>query len=50
LGIPGLAMRQELPDRPGGNAVYDKLFGEFTGLYRRNRRAHARINRDRAHG
>jgi xylulokinase len=26
---------------------YDELFGEFTGLYRRNRRAHARMNRDR---
>jgi xylulokinase len=25
--------------------LYDDLFGEFTGLYRRNRRAHARLNR-----
>jgi hypothetical protein len=30
--------------------LYGGLFGEFTGLYRRNRRAHARLNRDRADG
>jgi xylulokinase len=38
------------PPDPAANAVYDRLFGEFTGLYRRNRRAHARLNRDRARG
>jgi hypothetical protein len=36
------------PD-PAASTVYDQLFGEFTGLYRRNRKAHARLNRDRAH-
>jgi xylulokinase len=30
--------------------LYDELFGEFTGLYRRNRKAHIRLNRDRAGG
>ena len=37
------------PD-PAAVAVYDELFGEFVGLYRRNRRAHARLNRDRGAG
>jgi len=50
----------QVPDRvrvarrytPGASAsaVYDELFGEFVGLYRRNRRAHARLNRERATG
>ena len=35
------------PD-PGSGGLYDSLFGEFTGLYRRNRRAYARLNRARA--
>jgi xylulokinase len=35
------------PDQ-GSRELYDDLFREFTGLYRRNRRAHARLNRDRA--
>ncbi len=30
--------------------LYDELFREFVGLYRRNRKAHARLNRDRASG
>jgi xylulokinase len=34
------------PD-PATKALYDELFREFTGLYRRNRKAHARLNRDR---
>jgi xylulokinase len=37
------------PPDAAANAVYDKLFGEFTGLYRRNRKAHARLNPDHAH-
>jgi len=37
---------------PGSPAsgVYDELFGEFVGLYRRNRKAHTRLNRERAKG
>ena len=35
------------PD-PARRGLYDELFGEFTGLYRRNRKAHARLNRDHA--
>jgi sugar (pentulose or hexulose) kinase len=38
--------RSYRPD-PAANAVYEKLFGEFTALYRRNRKAHTRLNRDR---
>jgi xylulokinase len=41
--------RSYRPD-PAANAVYEKLFGEFTGLYRRNRKAHTRLNRDRERG
>ena len=50
----------QVPDRvrvarryaPGASAgaVYDDLFGEFVGFYRRDRRAHARLNRERATG
>jgi xylulokinase len=35
------------PDRAPAK-LYDSLFREFTGLYRRNRKAYARLNRDRA--
>ena len=28
-------------------ASFDDVFGEFTGFYRRNRKAYARLNRDR---
>lgn len=35
------------PDQ-GSDVLYDSLFREFTGLYRRNRRAYARLNRARA--
>jgi xylulokinase len=35
------------PD-PKTKELYDELFGEFVGLYRRNRKAHARMNRARA--
>jgi xylulokinase len=35
------------PDE-GPRALYDDLFREFTGLYRRNRKAFARLNRERA--
>jgi xylulokinase len=34
------------PD-PRNNELYDQLFAEFVGLYRRNRKAHARLNRKR---
>jgi hypothetical protein len=37
------------PDKVAGG-LYDELFGEFVGFYRRNRRAHARLNRPRASG
>ena len=30
-----------------GEALFDDVFGEFTGFYRRNRKAYARLNRDR---
>jgi xylulokinase len=36
------------PPDPAYTGLYDKLFREFTGLYRRNRKAHARLNHDRA--
>jgi xylulokinase len=35
------------PD-PAATKLYDDLFREFVGLYRRNRKAHARLNRERA--
>jgi xylulokinase len=41
--------RSYRPD-PGTGELYDELFAEFVGLYRRNRKAHARMNRDRAAG
>ena len=37
----------ELPARPGTGELYDSLFREFVGLYQRNRKAYARLNRDR---
>jgi len=33
------------PPAAAASAVYDELFGEFVGLYKRNRKAHARLNR-----
>ncbi len=39
--------RSYQPD-PASKDLYDELFREFTGLYRRNRKAYARLNRDRA--
>ena len=33
---------------PGTRQLYDELFTEFVGFYRRNRKAHARLNRQRA--
>jgi xylulokinase len=30
---------------PATRQLYDELFAEFVGFYRRNRRAHARLNR-----
>ena len=38
--------RSYSPD-PAAAGLYDELFGEFVGLYRRNRKAHARLNRER---
>jgi hypothetical protein len=32
------------PPDPANTGRYDGLFREFTGLYRRNRKAHARLN------
>jgi xylulokinase len=32
------------PPDPANTGLYDGLFREFTGLYRRNRKAHARLN------
>ena len=47
--VPGcVRVARSYPPDPAANRLYDKLFGEFTGLYRRNRRAHARLNRKRA--
>ena len=40
-----VASRYE-PD-PAARGLYEELFGEFVGLYRRNRKAHARMNRAR---
>jgi xylulokinase len=39
--------RSYRPD-PAGQELYDKLFDEFVGLYRRNRKAHARLNCEQA--
>jgi xylulokinase len=39
--------RSYQPD-PAHEALYDKLFREFVGFYRRNRKAYARLNRDRS--
>jgi xylulokinase len=43
--IPGRVqiMRSYKPD-PANRTLYDQLFREFTGLYKRNRRAYARLN------
>ena len=35
------------PD-PATKKLYDDLFREFVGLYRRNRKAYSRLNRERA--
>jgi xylulokinase len=41
-----VAMSYE-PD-PAQKGLYSKLFREFVGFYRRNRKAYARLNRERA--
>jgi xylulokinase len=33
---------------PGTGQLYDELFAEFVGFYRRNRKAHTRLNRQRS--
>jgi xylulokinase len=35
---------------PGTRQLYEAMFTEFVGFYRRNRKAHARLNRVRAEG
>jgi len=35
---------------PGTRQLYEEMFTEFVGFYRRNRKAHARLNRVRADG
>jgi xylulokinase len=35
---------QRYAPQPGARRRYDPLFAEFTGFYRRNRKAHARLN------
>jgi len=49
--VPGRVRvaRRYRPDQ-ALECLYDQVFGEFTGLYRRNRRAYARLNRGRAGG
>jgi xylulokinase len=39
--------RSYQPD-PAHKALYDELFREFVGFYRRNRKAYARLNREPA--
>jgi xylulokinase len=41
--------RSYQPD-PAAGRLYDRLFAEFVGFYRRNRKAHARLNRPPAAG
>ena len=47
--IPGRVQvaRSYQPD-PANGALYDQLSREFTGLYKRNRRAYVRLNREHA--
>lgn len=45
-----IAVARRYEPRPSEGKLYDELFGEFIGLYRRNRKAHARLNRERAPG
>ncbi len=51
-GLPGTALRlpaarRDLDVGRHAGRLYDELFGEFTGFYRRNRKAYARLNRTR---
>jgi len=43
-----VAVVRSYPPDPALRELYDTLFAEFTGLYRRNRKAHARLNSGRA--
>ena len=47
--VPGRVgvTRSYQPD-PALQELYDRLFREFVGLYRRNRKAYARLNREQA--
>jgi xylulokinase len=39
-----ISVARSFPPDPAPRALYDSMFSEFTGLYRRNRKAHARLN------
>ncbi len=41
-------MRRSYEPDPAHGRLYDKLFREFVGFYRRNRKAYARLNREHA--
>jgi xylulokinase len=45
-----VAVRRTYSPDPATADLYRLLSAEFVGLYKRNRRAHARLNRDRASG
>jgi len=47
--VPDLVrVARSYPPDPAHKALYDKLFREFVGFYRRNRKAYARLNRERS--
>jgi xylulokinase len=49
--VPGrVAIGRSYAPDPVNADLYGRLSAEFVGLYKRNRRAHARLNRDRAAG
>jgi xylulokinase len=49
--VPGLvAVSASFSPDPARAELYGRLSAEFIGLYKRNRRAHVRLNRDRAAG
>jgi xylulokinase len=44
--VPGrVRVAETYPPDPATQALYGELFTEFVGLYRRNKKAHARLNR-----
>jgi hypothetical protein len=49
--VPGrVAVSAAFSPDPANAELYGRLSAEFVGLYKRNRRAHARLNGDRAAG